>query len=187
LNESTFGIAPRPCGPWQLKQPKRPATSRPEPFSRDLEVSHRLHERHEIVGLLRRQAAAPRRHRDDRARPQLQLLGIVAYAARHAVEDPLADLGLVVRVHREQPARERGDLLEAMSGIGHAAEAARAVAGEAALPGGDRPSPLDTARKRAPPHADARRAQGQDDGDAGQRALGPRDSPPCRARAAADL
>ena len=102
-----------------------------------LEVGRRLHERHQAAQLLVGDEPAPARHPDGRVDAKLELLRVLAQGARHAVEDPLADLPFVSRVHRDQAPGEGRDVPQAVSRVGHAPNAARAVAGEAALRMGD--------------------------------------------------
>jgi len=154
---------------------------------RDLEIGDGLHEGHEVVGLAGGEEPPPGRHRDHGVRAQLHLLRIAADARGQAVEDPLADLALAPRVHRDEAAGEGGNLVEPVTGIGHAPDSARAVAGEAPLPACDRPPALDAADLRAPPPADGDGGEGEEDRDHGQRPLRPAQgqasSSPCRARA----
>ena len=151
LKASGFGWLPRPCGPVTVEAAE--ALRRPPPgvgllVLRRLQVRHRLHVGDERLDLLRREQRAPGGHLHDRALAQLPLLRIVAYPLRRPVEDPLAQLRLVLRVHGDEPAREGGHLVEAVPGVRHPAEAARPVAGEAALLLGDLVPALDAARTR---------------------------------------
>jgi hypothetical protein len=152
---------------------------------RDLEIGDGLHEGHELVGLAGGEDPPPGGHGDDRVRAQLHLLGIAAHARGQAVEDPLADLALALRVHRDEATGEGRDLVEPMTGIGHAPDSARAVAGEAPLPARDRPAALDAADVWPPRVADGEGRDHEDDGGDGEHpfrpAQGPASSSPSRA------
>src|SRR5271154_6383501 len=96
-----------------------------------LEVSDGLDVGHDVAHLGLAEDRAKGRHSHHGLLPQLHLLGVLPDARGEALDDPLADLALVLGVSRENAAGPRRHVLQPVAGVGHPAVPSGTVAREA--------------------------------------------------------